>query len=203
MEGWRENHWRGGRGEEGWRENQWGKKRATCWKDRHTANKSLLGGGGGVDGCIHEAAGPLLKLECSTLRGCETGEAKITCGYLLPAKCVIHAVGPVARGKPEPSDEEELKNCYKNSLILAVENKLRSVAFPCIATGIYGYPSEDAADVALGTIRMFLEENTDKFDRIVICPFMKKDEDLYLQRFPQYFPLDTDDDSDVYVSELL
>ncbi|XP_063293785.1 ADP-ribose glycohydrolase MACROD1 isoform X2 [Pelobates fuscus] len=154
----------------------------------NAANKSLLGGGG-VDGCIHDAAGPLLKLECSTLNGCDTGEAKITCGYLLPAKSVIHAVGPVARGDPQPSDQEELKKCYKNSLRLAEENKLRSVAFPCIATGIYGYPSEDAADVALNTIRNCLEESPDKFDRVIICVFLKKDEDIYLQKFPEYFPL--------------
>ncbi|XP_053304664.1 ADP-ribose glycohydrolase MACROD1 isoform X2 [Spea bombifrons] len=154
----------------------------------NTANSSLLGGGG-VDGCIHRAAGPLLKLECSSLGGCETGLAKMTCGYLLPAKYVIHTVGPVAQGQPGPSQEEDLKNCYKNSLKVAVEGKLCSVAFPCISTGVFGYPADAAADVALGVIRSVLEEGKDKFDRIIICVFLEKDEQIYLQKFPEYFPL--------------
>ncbi|KAM4722725.1 ADP-ribose glycohydrolase MACROD1 [Rhinophrynus dorsalis] len=154
----------------------------------NTANSSLLGGGG-VDGCIHRTAGPLLKLECSSLGGCETGQAKVTCGYLLHAKCVIHTVGPVAQGQPGPTQEEELKNCYKNSMKLAAEGKLRTVAFPCISTGVFGYPAEAAADVALGTLRNFLEENKDKFDRVIICVFLEKDEEIYLAKLPEYFPL--------------
>ncbi|XP_078518436.1 ADP-ribose glycohydrolase MACROD1-like [Lissotriton helveticus] len=152
-----------------------------------SANSSLLGGGG-VDGCTHQAAGPLLKEECGTLNGCETGKAKITCGYLLPAKHVIHTVGPVAQGDPSPTQEEELINCYKNSLKLVLENKLRTVAFPCISTGVYGYPNPAAADVALNTIRLWMEENKDKVDRIIICVFLEKDEEIYLQKMADYFP---------------
>ncbi|KAM8939237.1 ADP-ribose glycohydrolase MACROD1 [Pelodytes ibericus] len=155
----------------------------------NAANRSLLGGGG-VDGCIHRVAGPLLKLECSSLGGCETGLAKVTCGYLLPAKCVIHTVGPVAQGQPVPSQEEELQNCYKNSLKVAVEGKLRTVAFPCISTGVFGYPADAAADVALGVIRNVLDESKDKFDRIIICVFLEKDEEIYFKKLPEYFPLD-------------
>ncbi|XP_069063214.1 ADP-ribose glycohydrolase MACROD1 isoform X2 [Pleurodeles waltl] len=153
----------------------------------NAANSSLLGGGG-VDGCIHQAAGALLKEECSTLNGCETGKAKITCGYLLPAKHVIHTVGPVAQGDPSPTQEGELSNCYKNSLKLLLENKLRTVAFPCISTGVYGYPNAAAADVALNTIRLWLEENKDKVDRIIICVFLEKDEEIYLKKMAEYFP---------------
>ncbi|XP_066440086.1 ADP-ribose glycohydrolase MACROD1 isoform X1 [Eleutherodactylus coqui] len=155
----------------------------------NTANSTLLGGGG-VDGCIHRAAGPLLKLECSSLGGCETGQAKITCGYLLPAKYVIHTVGPVAQGHPSPSQQEELMNCYKNSMYLASESKLNTVAFPCISTGVFGYPAEEAAEVALGTIRSYLEEKKDKFDRIIICVFLEKDEEIYRKKLPEYFPFD-------------
>ncbi|XP_063801006.1 ADP-ribose glycohydrolase MACROD2-like isoform X2 [Pseudophryne corroboree] len=183
------------------------------WQDYHknhpqslqNPNSSLLGGGGGeslgsflsaelwrengaVDGCIHRAAGPLLKLECSSLGGCETGQAKMTCGYLLPAKCVIHTVGPVAQGNPGPNQEQELMNCYNNSMYLASEGKLRTLAFPCISTGVFGYPAEDAADVALGTIRKYLEENKGKFDRIIICVFLEKDEEIYLGKLPEFFP---------------
>ncbi|KAM4617994.1 ADP-ribose glycohydrolase MACROD1 isoform 2-T2 [Discoglossus pictus] len=154
----------------------------------NTANSSLLGGGG-VDGCIHRAAGPLLKLECSSLGGCETGQAKLTCGYFLPAKWVIHTVGPVAQGQPGASQEEELKNCYKNSLKVAVEAKCRTVAFPCISTGVFGYPSEAAADVALTTLRNYLEENKDKIDQVIICVFLEKDEEIYLRKMPEYFPI--------------
>ncbi|XP_073461484.1 ADP-ribose glycohydrolase MACROD1 isoform X1 [Aquarana catesbeiana] len=154
------------------------------------AAKNTLLGGGGVDGCIHQAAGQLLKHECSSLNGCETGQAKITCGYLLPARYVIHTVGPVAEGDPGPRQKEDLSNCYKNSMYLASESKLRSVAFPCISTGVFGYPSEEAADVALETIRSYLEEQKDKFDRIIICVFLEKDEEIYLKKLPEYFPLD-------------
>ncbi|XP_041445041.1 MACRO domain containing 1 L homeolog isoform X1 [Xenopus laevis] len=156
----------------------------------NTANSSLLGGGG-VDGCIHRAAGPLLKLECSSLGGCQTGLAKMTCGYLLPAKYVIHTVGPVVQGDLGSAQEEELRNCYRNSMLTAVEGKLRSVAFPCISTGVFGYPPKAAADMALRTIREFLEENKDKFDRVIICVFLEKDEEIYLQKLPEYFPLDS------------
>uniref|UniRef100_A0A670JVK5 Mono-ADP ribosylhydrolase 1 n=1 Tax=Podarcis muralis TaxID=64176 RepID=A0A670JVK5_PODMU len=115
-----------------------------------------------VDGCIHRAAGPLLKEECRTLSGCETGKAKISCGYRLPAKFVIHTVGPIAQGQPSAAQATELSDCYKNSLKLAVENKLRTVAFPCISTGVFGYPNDAAAEVVLNTLRKWLEENKEK-----------------------------------------
>ncbi|KAJ7307281.1 hypothetical protein JRQ81_009285, partial [Phrynocephalus forsythii] len=152
-------------------------------------NSSLLGGGG-VDGCIHRAAGPLLKEECRTLNGCETGKAKITCGYRLPAKFVIHTVGPIAQGEPSASQEAELGNCYKNSLKLALENKLRAVAFPCISTGVFGYPNDAAAEVVLDTLRKWLEDNKEKVDRIILCVFLEKDDEIYKEKLPRFFPTD-------------
>ncbi|XP_072495042.1 ADP-ribose glycohydrolase MACROD1 isoform X2 [Notamacropus eugenii] len=154
----------------------------------NAANSSLLGGGG-VDGCIHRAAGHLLTEECRTLHSCETGKAKITGGYRLPAKYVIHTVGPIAQGDPSPSQVQELRNCYLNSLQLALENRLRSVAFPCISTGVFGYPNEAAAEVVLGTLREWLEEHKDKVDRLLICVFLEKDEEIYRTRLPHFFPV--------------
>ncbi|XP_054553558.1 ADP-ribose glycohydrolase MACROD1 isoform X2 [Talpa occidentalis] len=153
----------------------------------NAANSSLLGGGG-VDGCIHRAAGPLLTDECRTLQSCETGKAKITGGYRLPAKYVIHTVGPIAHGEPSAGQAAELRSCYLSSLDLLLEHRLRSAAFPCISTGVFGYPNEAAAEVVLASLREWLEQHKDKVDRLVICVFLEKDEGIYLQRLPHYFP---------------
>ncbi|XP_032345573.1 ADP-ribose glycohydrolase MACROD1 isoform X1 [Camelus ferus] len=155
----------------------------------NAANSSLLGGGG-VDGCIHRAAGPLLTDECRTLQSCETGKAKITCGYRLPAKYVIHTVGPIAHGEPSANQAAELRSCYLSSLDLMLEHRLRSAAFPCISTGVFGYPNEAAAEVVLTTLREWLEQHKDKVDRLIICVFLEKDENIYRQRLPYFFPVD-------------
>ncbi|XP_063732406.1 ADP-ribose glycohydrolase MACROD1 isoform X2 [Eleginops maclovinus] len=153
----------------------------------NAANKTLLGGGG-VDGAIHRAAGPMLKQECASLHGCETGEAKITCGYALPAKYVIHTVGPIAQAGVGDEEKKALRSCYKNSLNAATKNTARSVAFPCISTGIYGYPPEQAVHEALATVREYLDEHHDKLDRVIFCVFLPTDKELYMKTLPLYFP---------------
>jgi len=130
----------------------------------NAANTTLLGGGG-VDGAIHRAAGPELLAECRTLGGCQPGEAKITRGYRLPARFVIHTVGPIWRGGKH-GEPETLANCYQNSLRLAVENGIKTIAFPAISCGAYGYPVQAAAQIALQTTREFLA-TTDKIDQVI------------------------------------
>jgi O-acetyl-ADP-ribose deacetylase len=131
----------------------------------NAANNSLLGGGG-VDGAIHRAAGPQLLAECRTLHGCETGEAKITQGYRLKARYVIHTVGPIYSGTPR--DAELLSSAVRNSLRLADEHHLTSIAFPAISTGVYGYPLHDAAHVILSTIMVYLKSDT-HLAQVIVC----------------------------------
>ncbi|KAM9195582.1 ADP-ribose glycohydrolase MACROD2 isoform 3-T3 [Mergus octosetaceus] len=157
----------------------------------NAANSSLLGGGG-VDGCIHRAAGPCLVAECRNLSGCETGQAKITCGYELPAKYVIHTVGPIARGHLTDTHKENLANCYKSSLKLAKENNIRSLAFPCISTGIYGFPNEPAAVIALNTIKEWLSKNHNEVDRIIFCVFLEIDFKIFKKKMGEFFPIETE-----------
>jgi O-acetyl-ADP-ribose deacetylase (regulator of RNase III) len=147
----------------------------------NAANRSLLGGGG-VDGAIHRAAGPELLRECETLGGCETGGAKITRGYRLKAKHVIHAVGPVWSGGGKGEDEL-LASCYRTSLALAAEQRLASIAFPAISTGVYHFPADRAARIAVGTVASELAATPRGIARIVFCCFSAESAEHHMAAF--------------------
>jgi len=142
----------------------------------NAANQTLLGGGG-VDGAIHRAAGPELYIECKRLNGCNTGDAKMTLGHNLPAKYIIHTVGPVWRGG-HAGESDLLASCYRRSLELAAEKGVTSIAFPSISTGVYGYPFEAAAKIAVETVRAFLQEHPAEM-QVIFCCFSDGDLEVY------------------------
>ena len=141
----------------------------------NAANTSLRGGGG-VDGAIHRAAGPDLLAECRTIGGCPTGEARLTKGYRLPAKFVIHTVGPVFRGRPQ--DSRLLSDCYTNSLTIGMQKNLQTIAFPAISCGVYGYPINDACKIAVDTCIDFIKRH-DRPERIIFMLFSVDDLKVY------------------------
>ena len=151
----------------------------------NAANTTLLGGGG-VDGAIHRAAGPALLEECRTLGGCPVGKAKITKGYNLPARHVIHTVGPVWQGG-RAGEPRLLASCYLNSLKLAAEHGVKTLAFPSISTGVYGYPIEEASAIAVQTIAEFLKSN-DSIQKVVLVAFSEKDERVLQEMLARFIP---------------
>jgi O-acetyl-ADP-ribose deacetylase (regulator of RNase III) len=150
------------------------------------AANTTLSGGGGVDGAIHRAAGPELLQECRTLGGCRTGEARITRGYRLPAKHVIHTVGPVY-GEEQGREGALLASCYRRSLTLAAQHECKSVAFPSISTGAYGYPIEEASRIALRTMQEFVREQPDAITVIEIVTFSERDQRIYERAYREAF----------------
>ena len=147
----------------------------------NAANESLLGGGG-VDGAIHRAAGPELLAECRSLGGCPTGQAKATKGYRLPAKHIIHTVGPVWHGGAK-GEADLLAGCYRNALSLAKQLGVRSIAFPAISTGVYGYPADAAAEVALTTVKAALAAEPGTVNRVIFCVFGEAAKAAYDEAF--------------------
>lgn len=150
----------------------------------NAANKSLIPGGG-VDGAIHRAGGPELTKECGSLGGCETGEAKISKGYNLPASYVIHTVGPVY-GQEKGKERELLASCYEESLKLAEEYGLKSIAFPAISTGVFGYPKKEAFQVAIETVKYYLKTRGNYFSKIIFVVFTSEDERLCKEVLDRY-----------------
>ncbi|MCB1715775.1 MAG: O-acetyl-ADP-ribose deacetylase [Candidatus Competibacteraceae bacterium] len=150
----------------------------------NAANETLLGGGG-VDGAIHRAAGPELLAECRTLGGCPTGQARLTKGYRLPAAYVIHTVGPVWRGG-QYGEPALLADCYRNSLALALQHNVRTIAFPAISCGVYGYPVEDAAHIALHEVSTFLATH-EQLHKVLLCCFSESVLNIYQQVYQRKF----------------
>ena len=150
----------------------------------NAANETLLGGGG-VDGAIHRAAGPELLRECRTLGGCPTGQARLTKGYRLPAAYVIHTVGPVWRGG-QYGEPALLADCYRNSLALALQHNVRTIAFPAISCGVYGYPVEDAAHIALHEVSTFLATH-EQLHKVLLCCFSESVLNIYQQVYQRKF----------------
>ena len=147
----------------------------------NAANSSLLGGGG-VDGAIHYAAGPKLLKECITLHGCQTGQAKITRGYKLPAKYVIHTVGPIYYEHKPDESEKLLAACYQNSLKLALENNIKTIAFPLISAGVYGYPKDEAIHVAVETMKQYVDD----FEEITLVLFGDPLFEMAKRMYPEF-----------------
>ncbi|XP_046745547.1 macro domain-containing protein CT2219-like isoform X2 [Diprion similis] len=149
----------------------------------NAANRSLQGGGG-VDGAIHKMAGPKLKQESTTMAPCGVGEVRLTGAYALPAKYVIHTVGP------QDEKPNMLSKCYEQSLVLAEKQGFKSIAFPCISTGVYGYPQHKAAAVALGTVKNFLEDHDNVINRVIFCVFLDSDKMIYEELLQKFFALE-------------
>eukprot|EP01012_Entosiphon_sulcatum_P052466 TRINITY_DN72101_c0_g1_i1.p1 TRINITY_DN72101_c0_g1~~TRINITY_DN72101_c0_g1_i1.p1 ORF type:complete len:295 (-),score=44.59 TRINITY_DN72101_c0_g1_i1:18-902(-) len=147
----------------------------------NAANESCLGGGG-VDGAVHRLAGSLLKVECATFNGCATGRTRITKGYNLPAHFVLHTVGPTSE------DPLLLRSCYETCLELVLQHRLRTVAFCMISTGIFGYPLRNATNIALRTVRRWLQKHADAVDRVVFACYMDEEYEMYHELMPVYFP---------------